>query len=129
MKLIKLISKVLILALFLTGCSLNADDEIVVDSKDISICFINSGKSDSILVKAFNKSYLIDTGTKESEDSIKKALEKNGVSNIDAVFLTHKHKDHIGGLKKLSKSFDISVVYSAEISMNEEDGTIETYRQ
>ena len=111
------------LALFFTGCSLDTKDDIIVKDEDVSVCFINSGKSDSILVKAFGKAYLIDTGTKDSVESIKKALEKNEVNSIEAVFLTHTHKDHIGGLKKLTKSFDIPIVYSAEISMNEEDGT------
>ena len=123
MKLIKLIISTLILALLFAGCSLDTKDDVIVNTEDVSICFVNSGKSDSILIKAFGKAYLIDTGTKDSVESIKKALEKNQVSSIDAVFLTHTHKDHIGGLKKLSKSFDIPIVYSAEISMNEEDGT------
>lgn len=127
-KVIKYVIGFMILSIFLVGCTFNnkingnaaAAD---ANAEDVSICFINSGKSDSILVKAFGKSYLIDTGTKDSVDAIKKALEVNEVDSLDAVFLTHTHKDHIGGLKKLANVYDIPVVYSAMISMNEDDGT------
>ena len=91
MKLIKLIISTLILALLFAGCSLDTKDDVIVNTEDVSICFINSGKSDSILIKAFGKAYLIDTGTKDSVESIKKALEKNQVSSIDAVFLPQTH--------------------------------------
>ena len=125
-RMFRYIAAFFILSFALTGCTnsqLNSKIISETSNGDFSICFINSGKSDSILVMYEGKSYLIDTGTKDSVDAIKKALEANNVESLDGVFLTHTHKDHIGGLKKLSKEYNIPVIYSAEISMNKEEGT------
>lgn len=90
---------------------------------DATVVFINAGKADSILVMVDGKNYLIDTGVSDSASIIKDVFVKYGVEKLDGVFLTHTHKDHIGGLKKISKAYDIDMVYSADISMNEDDGT------
>lgn len=90
---------------------------------DATVVFINAGKADSILVMVDGKNYLIDTGVSDSASIIKDVFVKYGVGKLDGVFLTHTHKDHIGGLKKISKAYDIDMVYSADISMNEDDGT------
>lgn len=96
---------------------------IIVQNEDFLVIFINAGKADAALVQVENKDYLIDTGKKESVDAIKAALESQEVTQLDGVFLTHTHGDHIGGLKKLSKVYPIQKVYSAEISMNDTNGT------
>ena len=90
---------------------------------DATVVFINAGKADSILVMVDGKNYLIDTGVSDSASIIKDVFVKYGVEKLDGVFLTHTHKDHIGGLKKIAKTYDIDMVYSADISMNEDDGT------
>lgn len=100
--------------------------EVITHSEsthDVSVIFINAGKADSILVIADGKNYLIDTGLSDSVSAIKEVLIKYGVESLDGVFLTHTHKDHIGGLKKIAKDYDIANLYSAEISMDEDDGT------
>lgn len=123
-KLLRCSMGILLTCMLFTGCTKNiSEGGKHEDDKSLSMCFVNSGKSDSIIVKYEGKSYLIDTGTKDSAEVIEKCLELNNVDNLQGVFLTHTHKDHIGGLKKLSKKYDIPIVYSAEISMNEDDGT------
>lgn len=90
---------------------------------DISVIFIHAGRADSTLVQVDGKNYLIDCGLKKSFDTIEKVLIKYHVEKLDGVFLTHGHKDHIGGLKKIAKNFEIDTLYAAEISMEDDDGT------
>lgn len=90
---------------------------------DVKFVFINAGKADSALVMIDDKSYLIDTGLKSSVSNIRAVFDKYNIKKLDGVFLTHTHNDHIGGLKKVSKSVEIEKVYSANISFIETDGT------
>lgn len=123
----------LVTGLILSGCSSQnnidetAQNTVLTDTQtdaveNFMVEFINVGKADSALITAGDKAYLIDTGEKESVPAILSALEAQGIEKLDGVFLTHKHSDHIGGLKKLSKEVPIETVYSAEISMDEENG-------
>lgn len=90
---------------------------------DIFVIFIHAGRADSTLVQVDGKNYLIDCGLKKSFDTIEKVLVKYHVEKLDGVFLTHGHKDHIGGLKKIAKKYEIDTLYAAEISMDDDDGT------
>jgi len=57
--------------------------------------------TNAFLIKALGKTYLIDTGT-GSGDVIYEKIKGLGVdpARIDAVFLTHLHGDHFGGLRR-----------------------------
>lgn len=127
----------LAVGIILTGCSSQnsmsqAEDNMMENNtmlgtqadayKDFMVEFINVGKADSALIKAGDKAYLIDTGEKESVPAILAVLQEQGIEKLEGVFLTHKHSDHIGGLKKLSKEISIETVYSGEISMDEANG-------
>ena len=83
---------------------------------DIRIFFVNAGKADSILVEADGKHYLIDTGEKTSVPKISAALEYMEVERLSAVFLTHSHSDHIGGMPMLSQHWASDVCYTPAIS-------------
>ena len=83
---------------------------------DVRIFFVNAGKADSILVEADGQHYLIDTGAKTSVPKISAALEYMGVERLAAIFLTHSHGDHIGGLPMLSEHWAGDVCYTPSIS-------------
>lgn len=89
---------------------------------DVSVMFINLGRADATLIKIDGKSFLIDTGEKQSVPALYRALEACNVQDISAVFLTHTHADHIGGLAALTQKYKVDKLYSAHISINNKNG-------
>lgn len=82
---------------------------------DVSVVYINAGKADSILLQLDGHSFLIDAGKKKSAKTINKVLEKYKVEKLDAVFLSHQHNDHIGGINKVASKYPIDKIYTADL--------------
>ena len=90
---------------------------------EIRALFVNVGKADAALFFLGEERYLVDAGTKGSFDALERALSLYGVTKLDGVIVTHLHKDHVGGLRKLLKS-DISVerLYAGTMRSDEYEG-------
>lgn len=111
----------------LMGCTVEGDKgNALPNSPNLSvgceILFINVGKADSALISFDDHHYLIDTGSVESFPALVRALRMQGVEELDGVFLTHTHEDHIGGLNGLLKLFPVRKIYAAEISAKNKKG-------
>lgn len=72
----------------------------------------------SILLETSGKSILIDAGP-----DFREQINKNNVKNIDSVFVTHGHYDHIAGIPELPRATKLLGhgidVYAAADTMNE----------
>ncbi len=76
----------------------------------LNFCSIYSGSSgNSLFVESNNSKILIDAGvsTKKIVDGLNSI--NVDINDIDAVFVTHEHTDHVQGLGTLSKKYDIPV--------------------
>lgn len=91
-----------------------AGQETEADAMELSLYAINVRKADALLLRSGNSAYLIDTGSEDSERALLKALEKEGITHLDGVILTHTHQDHIGGFPALMESgIEIDRIYAS----------------
>lgn len=86
------------------------------------VVFLDTGQSDCILIKAWNKNYLIDTGAEYYSNRILNYLNYNRIGKIDTIILTHYHDDHYGGLINIIKNKKVETVflpkYESDIKKN-----------
>ena len=78
--------------------------------QNLKICCLYSGsKGNCTFVSAGGAKILIDAG--KSFKALKEALSSIGedISDIDAIFITHEHNDHISALKTLSHKHSIPI--------------------
>lgn len=89
---------------------------------DCAVLFVNVGKADAAILRFGETIVLIDTGSAESLPQLIAGLNAMNVTKIDAVFLTHSHSDHIGGLDGLAANYPIGTVYSSVYGEENKDG-------
>lgn len=77
---------------------------------------IDVGQGDSFLLVQDGRIALVDCGTASAGEDIVKYLQDLGISNIDYVFGTHPHDDHMGGMYEVITNFDIGKVIIPEIN-------------
>jgi phosphoribosyl 1,2-cyclic phosphodiesterase len=81
----------------------------------VSIC--SSSKANCTYIESGGKGFLVDIGCTYKALCSGLALAGRSVENINAVFITHEHSDHIGGLSVLTKQLKVPV-YASEGTMN-----------
>ena len=70
----------------------------------LALFAVNVGKGDALLISSNGHSILVDTGYVWNMGGILEAMRYLNVDSLDAVFVTHTDKDHVGGLDWLSSS-------------------------
>lgn len=77
------------------------------------LSLFSSSSGNSILISNDDTNILIDAGVSASR--IAASLEKSGIGpeQIDAIFVTHEHSDHISGIRVLEKKYNIPVYANA----------------
>ncbi len=85
-------------------------------SSPVEVHFIDVDQAECILIKAPDKTVLIDAGDIGYENRIENHLRRYGVYSIDLFIMTHPHSDHMGSASKLFKKFPVKEVLLPEIS-------------
>jgi competence protein ComEC len=84
---------------------------------DLVISFPAVGQADAAIIRHNGKTVLVDCGPgglPGRNGPAAKALQRLGVRNIDALFLSHLHPDHAGGLEDIMAMWPIEVIYLAD---------------
>ena len=100
-----------ILAL-LTGCNASPPAKTLVTGSDaMEVHFLDVGQGDSTLITCGGHAMLIDTGDDSKGTAIQNYLQKQKVSTLDYLILTHPDSDHIGGAPVVITKFTINQVF------------------
>ncbi len=86
------------------------------DRDKLTVSFLNVGQGDAIFVEAPNgNQVLIDGGPNKSVLSELGKIMPFWDRSIDVVIATHPDKDHIGGLPKILKRYDVDYIFETDV--------------
>jgi competence protein ComEC len=99
---------------------------------DLSIHYLDVGQGDATLVISGTHAMLIDVGDDSKGTQIQNYLQKQGITQLDYLILTHPHADHIGGAPVVITKFDVDQIlmtdHEQESSVTEKVFDALTYR-
>ena len=107
-----------VLALGLTACdSLPGNGGHIVKpstgtSQPFEMHFIDVGQALSVLVECDGQFMLYDGGNVDDGSLVVSYLQKQGVEQLQYVFCSHAHEDHVGGLAAVMAKFPAGHAYS-----------------
>lgn len=83
----------------------------------LAIRFPRVGQADAAIIRYNGQTVLVDCGPPGfpgRDNPVARALQRMGVRNIDALFLSHSHPDHAGGLVDIMARWPVQVIYLSE---------------
>lgn len=96
----------------LLGCVLSAPVPAKASGPDrMEVHFMDVGQGDATLVTCGGHAMLIDTGDDTKGTAIQNYLQKQKITKLDYLVLTHPDADHIGGAPVIITKFDIGNVF------------------
>ena len=101
----RLLPVLLCLVLFLSGCG-GEDGK----SAPLQMTFLDTGKSDCIVIEAGESVVLNDTADADDAAAICAYLDERGTTRIEYLILSHFDKDHIGGAAELITRYEVGCV-------------------
>ncbi len=99
----------LLLLVTLAGCRSQSRKPLPLNQ--LQITFIDVGQGDSALIQTpSGKCMLVDAGPPDGAGAITDLLDREGISRIDTLVLTHPDADHIGGAEQIIQSYTVAEV-------------------
>lgn len=104
------LAALLMCAMALAACAqAGAPGEVIA-----TLTFFDAGSADAILIETPDSAVLVDTGLDKDAPALIAALERAGVSKLDALIITHFDKDHVGGAAQVIQALPIGRVYEPD---------------
>ena len=88
------------------------DENFKIDPGVLSFTALKASAEDAFVLETENHTFVMDTGTNKKGKKVVELLKSHGVEKIDAVFISHYDKDHVGGADRVIDNFDIGAVYT-----------------
>lgn len=82
-----------------------------IDDAKLVVTFLDVGQADCILVNCEGKYAMIDCGNVADGKYIVNYLKENNIDELEYLFLTHPHEDHIGGAAYVVNNVKINTCY------------------
>lgn len=89
-------------------------------TKRLKIYFFNAGKADAIVLSKNGKYIMIDTGEASLSSEILDYFEKNNITKLDYLIITHFDKDHVGSASSVIKEIEIGEVLESNVPKESE---------
>jgi len=83
------------------------------DKGRLTVAFLDVGQGDAIFIESGGIQILIDGGPNKSVISELSNVMPFYDRSIDALILSHPHKDHVGGLVEVLKRYDVDFVFDS----------------
>ena len=96
----------LLLLLPLSACA--------TDKDTLFITVLDVGQGDCLLLSCAGEHLLIDTGSAVSRDRLLGELSRLGITDLDAILVTHPHEDHYGNVGMLLETRTVGALFLAE---------------
>lgn len=88
-----------------------------VSNHNLRFHFIDVGQGDSsLIITPKGNTILIDAGDEAHAKKVVSYIREQGIEKLDLVIATHPDADHIGGMDKVIKNFDIGVFAMPDVS-------------
>lgn len=82
---------------------------------DTTVTFVDVGQGDAALVQSDGHFMLIDTGDRDSDNTLIEYMQEQGVEKLDYLILTHPHADHIGEAAEIVEQFEIGKIIAPNV--------------
>lgn len=89
-----------------SGAAASASGAASPDAQ-LSVHMIDVGQGDSLLIRAPEKTVLIDCGEKEHGATVEAYLHDQGIKTLDLVIASHPHSDHMGAMSHIVDKFPV----------------------
>ncbi len=77
------------------------------DQWPMSVCMLNVGKADALVIECDGETMLVDGGTADYGDEICQYLKRRGTESLKYVVNTHPDSDHAGGIAEVLEQYEV----------------------